>query len=99
MYDIIGDIHGHAAELKLLLEKLGYRNDAGSYSHPARRVLFCGDFIDRGPEIMETLRLVRQMCDSGAAQAASSETRLMATSSSRSKSETASSYSGSTVVY
>ena len=25
MYDLIGDIHGHATELKQLLEKLGFR--------------------------------------------------------------------------
>lgn len=69
MYDIIGDIHGHAAELKLLLDKLGYRKGQDGYSHPDRKVLFCGDFIDRGPEILETLRIVRSMCDSGAASA------------------------------
>lgn len=69
MYDIIGDIHGHAAELKLLLENLGYRRGPDGHSHPDRKVLFCGDFIDRGPEITETLRIVRNMCDSGAAWA------------------------------
>ncbi|MFN9718463.1 MAG: metallophosphoesterase [Planctomycetota bacterium] len=70
MYDIIGDIHGHAAELKLLLEKLDYQlTSQGSYTHPSRKVLFCGDFIDRGPEIIETLRIVRSMCDSGTARA------------------------------
>jgi hypothetical protein len=31
-YDIIGDIHGHAKELELLLAKLGYVNDKGVYS-------------------------------------------------------------------
>ncbi len=25
MYDIIGDIHGHAAELKMLLQKMDYK--------------------------------------------------------------------------
>ena len=46
MYDIIGDIHGHAAELKALLEKLGYREQDGAYRHPDRRAVFLGDFID-----------------------------------------------------
>ncbi len=64
-FDIIGDIHGHAAELKSLLELMGYREQAGRYAHPARRALFLGDLIDRGPEIPEVLRIVRSMVDSG----------------------------------
>jgi hypothetical protein len=71
MYDLIGDIHGHAAELHQLLQKLGYTPDeAGTYRHPAgRQVIFLGDFIDRGPHIRETLQVVRGMVDGGAAQA------------------------------
>ena len=71
MYDLIGDIHGHAKELRELLHKLGYVPDAaGTYRHPAgRRVIFVGDFIDRGPAIRETLQIVRGMVDGGAALA------------------------------
>jgi hypothetical protein len=69
MYDIIGDIHGHAMELHRLLEKLGYQQSTGVYSHPSRKVLFIGDFIDRGPQILETLQTVRRMCDAGNALA------------------------------
>ena len=69
MYDLIGDIHGHATELKQLLEKLGYALEDGSYRHPGREVIFLGDFIDRGPEILEVLQLVRPMIDSGEAKA------------------------------
>ena len=69
MYDLIGDIHGHAAELKQLLEKLGYTLEDGSYRHPGREVIFLGDFIDRCPEILEVLQLVRPMIDSGEAKA------------------------------
>lgn len=69
-YDIIGDIHGHAEPLRKLLEKLGYRNSSESYHHPeGRRVVFLGDFIDRGPEIRETLHLVKSMIDAGQALA------------------------------
>jgi hypothetical protein len=68
-YDIIGDIHGYAAKLKLLLEKLGYRENKGAYSHPERKVIFLGDFIDRGPQIRATLQIVRAMMDSGNALA------------------------------
>jgi Calcineurin-like phosphoesterase len=65
MIDFIGDIHGHADKLMELLEKLGYKARGGSYSHPIRKVLFVGDYIDRGPKIRETLMIVRQMVESG----------------------------------
>ena len=69
MYDIIGDIHGHADALQQLLGKLGYARRKGAYSHPERQAIFLGDFIDRGPKIRETLEIVRPMIDSGAALA------------------------------
>jgi hypothetical protein len=65
MYDIIGDIHGHARELKSLLGKLGYTENRGVYACPNRKVIFVGDYIDRGPAIRETLRIVRNMVESG----------------------------------
>jgi hypothetical protein len=68
-YDIIGDIHGYATTLKALLTKLGYRVEDGAYRHPERMVIFLGDFIDRGPEIRETLQTVRAMVDGGSAMA------------------------------
>ena len=69
MYDLIGDIHGHAAELTSLLELLGYDRHKGYDSHPARKAVFVGDFIDRGPQIREVLALVRPMVDHGSALA------------------------------
>ena len=68
-YDIIGDIHGHTKPLRALLEKLGYREVNGAYAHPDRKVIFLGDFVDRGPAIREVLQIVRAMTDSGAAKA------------------------------
>jgi hypothetical protein len=69
MYDIIGDIHGHADELVELLHRLGYRESGQVFRHPERQVIFCGDFIDRGPQIRDTLAIARSMCEAGAAQA------------------------------
>src|SRR5215475_12787232 len=69
MYDLIGDIHGHADELIHLLEKLGYRKTNGSYHHSERKVIFVGDFIDRGPKIRQVLETVRPMIDEGSALA------------------------------
>lgn len=64
MIDLIGDIHGHADELEQLLLKLGYKKGDQAYSHPDRKVLFVGDYIDRGPKIRETLQIVRAMVES-----------------------------------
>ncbi len=64
MIDLIGDVHGHADELEELLTKLGYSKKDNFYSHPSRKVLFVGDYIDRGPKIRETLEIVKQMVDS-----------------------------------
>ena len=69
MYDLIGDIHGHADKLTQLLERLGYDRRHGHFSHPTRKAVFVGDFIDRGPQIREALQLVRPMIDNDAALA------------------------------
>jgi len=69
IYDVIGDVHGHATELAELLGKLGYRR-RGELFEPAeeeRMALFLGDFLDRGPEIRETVRMVRAMIEAGVA--------------------------------
>jgi hypothetical protein len=68
-YDLVGDIHGHADPLHRLLQRLGYADVEGVFRHPARRIIFVGDFIDRGPEQREVLRTVRAMCEAGAASA------------------------------
>lgn len=69
MYDIIGDIHGHADQLEKLLKKMGYEKNGKGYSHPERTAVFVGDFIDRGPKIAETLKIVRDMTEQGKAMA------------------------------
>ncbi len=67
MYDFIGDIHGYSTILEKLLSKLGYAKTNGIWQHLQRKVIFVGDYVDRGPEIRETLQLVKAMTDSGAA--------------------------------
>ncbi len=68
-YDIIGDIHGYASLLKKLLSEMGYKRIDGIWRHPSRTAIFVGDFINRGPEIRETLLMVRAMVESGGALA------------------------------
>jgi hypothetical protein len=63
MYDIIGDVHGHATLLKKLLLQLGYIKTETGYAHPNRKAIFVGDFINRGPEIRKSVRIIRTMVE------------------------------------
>ncbi|MEU9993196.1 polynucleotide kinase-phosphatase [Streptomyces sp. NPDC048045] len=61
-FDIIGDIHGCAAELESLLAELGYADGV----HPeGRTAVFVGDLVDRGPDSPGVLRRVMSMVASG----------------------------------
>ena len=71
-FDIIGDVHGCFDELQTLLTRLGYRverrGDDFSVSHgEARRLVFLGDLVDRGPGVVDCLRLAMDAVDQGAA--------------------------------
>ncbi|MHC4562946.1 MAG: polynucleotide kinase-phosphatase [Planctomycetota bacterium] len=80
--DVIGDVHGCFDELTALLGELGYEPGqlaaeaegdeaawgTATYAHPeGRKAVFLGDIVDRGPKIVETLRLVRNMVAGGSA--------------------------------
>lgn len=75
-FDIIGDIHGCAHELERLLQALGYElleNQPPDplwgnalYRHPhGRKAVFLGDIVDRGPMVLESLRIVHNMVKAG----------------------------------
>ena len=68
-YDLVGDIHGHADPLHRLLDKPGYTEVEGVFRHRERKMIFVGDFIDRGPQQREVLRIARSMCETHAASA------------------------------
>ena len=68
-YDIIGDIHGHAAELKSLLMSLGYQRHGDGFRCSDRKVVFVGDFVDRGRATGEVIKIARAMVDAGDAAA------------------------------
>ncbi|GAB4008435.1 polynucleotide kinase-phosphatase [Nocardioides ultimimeridianus] len=72
-FDIIGDVHGCASELRTLLTRLGWRieydgADAVGATHPeGRQAVFVGDLVDRGPDTPGVLRLVMGMVAAGTA--------------------------------
>lgn len=71
-YDLIGDIHGHAEQLIALLKKLGYSKGETGFQHAQRKVIFVGDFIDRGEHLRQhrqLLEIVMTMVENGHALA------------------------------
>ena len=67
-FDIIGDIHGCASELRTLLTRLGWEVADGGATHPeGRQAVFVGDLVDRGPDTPGVLRLVMGMVAAGTA--------------------------------
>ncbi len=71
-FDIIGDVHGCYDELISLLKKLGYQisiNDDNYEIHHKdnRKVIFLGDLVDRGPKVVEVLKIVMHMVRSNIA--------------------------------
>ena len=68
-YDLIGDIHGHANDLIELLKELGYEDSEGYFKHLDRKVIFLGDFIDRGINQKRVLDIVMPMVKAGSALA------------------------------
>ncbi|MBX9602082.1 MAG: polynucleotide kinase-phosphatase [Bryobacteraceae bacterium] len=77
-FDIIGDLHGCAAELRFLLRQLDWcpgeleqlESPWGNevWRHPSgRKAVFVGDLVDRGPAVLDTVRIVRNMIQAGQA--------------------------------
>lgn len=71
-FDLIGDVHGCADALAMLLDRLGYVRRKGSFEfhdqRKPRQAIFLGDIIDRGAGIRETVLSVQDMVARGHAQ-------------------------------
>ena len=67
-FDVVGDVHGYAEKLVGLLDKLGYELLDGAWQHPTRQAIFVGDLIDRGPQQVRCVQIVRDMVAAGSAQ-------------------------------
>jgi hypothetical protein len=48
---------------------MDYEEIDGVWQHPERKVIFLGDFVDRGPEQIETVNIARNMVENGQALA------------------------------
>lgn len=68
-FDIVGDVHGCADELRELLATLGWAPDeTGVWAHPAgRRAILVGDIVDRGPSVVAAATMALDLCDAGRA--------------------------------
>jgi len=78
-FDIIGDVHGCCDELEALLGELGYvktvavpggpaLRSGAVHMHPqGRKAVYVGDLVDRGPRILDAVRLVCNMVAAGSA--------------------------------
>ncbi len=70
-FEIIGDVHGCADELRDLLTTLGWVVDldgdtaVGGHHPDGRMAIFVGDLVDRGPDTPGVLRLVMGLVDAG----------------------------------
>ena len=64
-YDLVGDIHGQAPELEGLLDKLSYKKVDGVWQHTNRKIIFLGDFVDRGDYQKEVIDIVKPMVEQG----------------------------------
>jgi len=65
--DIIGDIHGEMDALTALMDRLGYSREN---EHPeGRRLIFLGDFVDRGPDSAGVMEKVMALIERGVAYA------------------------------
>ena len=68
-YDLIGDVHGQFLKLKNVLKHLGYEKKKGVYSKKNHCAIFIGDLVDRGRGSMKVVELVKNMVESGTAEA------------------------------
>lgn len=58
---VVGDVHGHRDELAEALRRRGLVDDADDWAGGSARLWFLGDFVDRGPDGVASIDLVRKL--------------------------------------
>lgn len=58
---VIGDIHGSLDKLKILLREAGLINHLGHWKGRAARLVFLGDYLDRGEDGLGVIRFIRDL--------------------------------------
>lgn len=58
---VVGDVHGHRDELADALRERGLIDDADDWTGAAATLWFLGDFVDRGPDGIGVIELVREL--------------------------------------
>jgi hypothetical protein len=58
---VIGDVHGHRAELEGALRRAGLIDESGSWAGGGDHLWFLGDFVDRGPDGVGVIDLVMRL--------------------------------------
>jgi len=62
----IGDVHGHAPTLLALLAQLDWKQRDRRLTGPGgQKLVFVGDLIDRGPQNLRTVEIVRDLVERG----------------------------------
>ncbi|MEU6645292.1 metallophosphoesterase [Saccharomonospora sp. NPDC046836] len=56
---VVGDVHGYCDELADALRERGLVDDSGDWSGGEAQLWFLGDFVDRGPDGIAAIELVR----------------------------------------
>lgn len=73
---VVGDVHGAVDKLRALLIQAGLTNRYGVWTGENAHVVFLGDYVDRGPDGIGVIRLIRQL-EEDAARAGGQVTALL----------------------
>lgn len=58
---VVGDIHGEHAKLRALLRGAGLLGAGGGWTGGEAHLAFLGDYLDRGPDGLGVVRLIREL--------------------------------------
>ena len=64
--DVVGDVHGMRGMLEDVVAKAGWQVTNGVLTHPeGRHLVLLGDYVDRGPDSIGVLRLLKRSVEAG----------------------------------